>query len=240
MVKKHSTVDHDEVSKFSKIADQWWDETGEYAMLHKINPVRIAYLRDHITKHLKKLKGLKILDVGCGGGLVSLPLARLGGEVTAIDASAENIKAARVHAQAEGIKVNYQNIAAEDLADKNNKFDVVIALEIIEHVADVELFIQSLTKLLKPHGLLFISTINRTMKAKLLAKIMAEYVLRWVPVGTHDFAKFITPAELTKLAGKYQLHAIDFTGMIYRPLSKTWELNPNKLDINYLSCFKLN
>lgn len=236
MNKSASTVDASEIARFDRLAGEWWDEDGKYAILHTINPLRIGYIRDNILKHHKSIKGLDILDVGCGGGLVSAPLSRLGAKVTGIDASALNIKAAKAYAKTEGLKISFQNVSSEALAKTKARFDVIVALEIIEHVANTTLFIKSLAQVLKPGGLLFISTINRTMRARLTAKVLAEYVLRWVPVGTHDFNKFVTPDELGSLLEKHKIAVHNTSGMVFKPFSRTWAITERDTSVNYI-CF---
>lgn len=239
-----STIDTEEIAKFEKLADQWWDENGKYGLLHEINPLRIAYIKQHICRHFKlqdaavhPFKSLKLLDVGCGGGLISVPMARLGAQVTAIDAGVSNIKAATAHALIHQIDIEYLNTASEKLAETQRKFDVILALEIIEHVSDAKLFIDSLASMLNKNGLLFISTINRTLKAGITAKVIAEYILRWVPVGTHEYNKFVTPDELNHLLRPHGLRHKDYTGMVFRPLHNSWVLDADNLDVNYLGCF---
>ncbi len=224
-----STIDPQEVEKFSKIADEWWSETGKFKPLHKFNPIRINFIRSEIEKYFAINSELKILDVGCGGGLIAEPFARMGASVTAVDASEKNIAVAKIHAQKSGLKIDYRVAAAEELTEQ---FDVVFALEIIEHVADVEAFIASLSKLVKPNGLLFVATMNRTLKSLAFAKIAAEYILRWLPHGTHDWKKFVKPSELNGLACRYNLELKSLTGFNYNLLNDEWKETKN-LDVNY-------
>ena len=232
-----STIDQNEVEKFSRIADEWWDENGKFKPLHKFNPIRISYIRQKIEEKFSLNSDLKILDIGCGGGLVSEPFARMGADVSAIDASEKNIAVAKIHAEKSELKINYRNCAAEDLAQENQKFDVVLALEIIEHVADVESFVKSCAQLVKPNGLLFVATLNRTVKSLALAKIAVEYVLRWLPAGTHDWKKFLKPHEINSSAQKYDLELKEISGFSYNLLNDSWKLNSRDLDVNYMMVF---
>ena len=198
-----STVDPAEIERFSRIAEEWWDPTGKFAPLHRLNPVRIGYIRDRAAAHWQRdalsgtpLQGLSLLDIGCGGGLLSEPMARLGAQVTGVDAAARNIAVAALHAEKQGLAIDYRQGTAEALAESGGQFDIVLALEIVEHVADVELFLKSCGRMVKPGGLLFLSTLNRTAKAWALAIAGAEYVLGWLPRGTHDWKKFLKPSEV--------------------------------------------
>ncbi|MEZ5690554.1 MAG: bifunctional 2-polyprenyl-6-hydroxyphenol methylase/3-demethylubiquinol 3-O-methyltransferase UbiG [Rickettsiales bacterium] len=240
-----STVDTAEVDNFSRIADEWWDVSGKFAPLHKINPVRIEYIRDIILKYrdknksinddsFKPLSEISLLDIGCGGGLIAEPMTRLGAAVTAIDASAKNISVASVHAQKMGLEIDYRNLTAEELVGTDEKFDVILALEILEHVADVPLFIKSCSALLKKDGIIICSTINRTVKSYALAIVAAEYILRMLPVGTHTWSKFIRPSELYADLEKNQLAVRDMAGMVFNPLSGNWRIDSKDLSVNYL------
>lgn len=228
-----STIDQQEVEKFSRIADEWWSDTGKFKPLHKFNPVRIGFIRREIEKYFTINSELKILDVGCGGGLISEPFARIGASVTAIDASEKNIAVAKLHAEESGLKIDYRAAAAEEL---NEQFDVVLALEIIEHVADVEAFIRSCAKLVKPNGLLFVATMNRTVKSLAFAKFAAEYILRWLPHGTHDWKKFLKPSELNFYATRNGLDLRKLRGFNYGLLNDEWKESEN-LDVNYAAIF---
>lgn len=237
-----STIDPKEIEKFSRMADEWWDEKGKFKTLHKFNPCRIGFLRKKIIEHfnldktsLTPFSGIEIIDIGCGGGLISEPFAKMNASLTSIDASAKNIEIAKIHAQKSNLKINYQNISAEELKDK--KFDVVFALEIIEHVADINLFIQSCANLLKPNGILFIATINRTIKSLLLAKIGVEYVLRWLPIGTHDWKKFIKPSEISQEAEKFGLKISELRGFEYNPIKQAWK-ESDDVDVNFMCVLK--
>lgn len=244
-----TTLDQKEVDKFSKIADQWWDEAGKFKPLHKFNPCRISYIREKIcqAKSLdqssrKPFKDLKIIDIGCGGGLISEPIANLGADVTGIDASEKNIKVAQLHGQKSGLKINYQQSLVEDFAAKKTnqeKYDVVLALEIIEHVADVEKFIENLAKLVKKDGLVFIATLNRTIKSLLTAKIGAEYILRWMDPGTHDWKKFLKPSEISEFAENHNLQLQELCGFEYCIFKDQWSQNPDNLDVNYIAQFTI-
>ena len=238
-----STIDHQEVEKFTAIADEWWDESGKFKPLHRFNPIRISYLRRKIIEHFKldeksiyPFSGLKILDIGCGGGLVSEPFARMKVDVTGIDAGEKNIAVAKIHAEKSGLKIDYQNITAEELCEKNQKFDVVLALEIIEHVADVENFVKSCTQLVKPGGLLFIATINRTPKSFALAKVAVEYILRWLPAGTHDWKKFLKPSEIVICAQNHGVKLQELRGFSYNILQDEWK-ECEELEMNYIAKF---
>ena len=248
-----STIDPQEVEKFSRIADEWWDESGKFKPLHKFNPIRIGFIRRKIEEHfgldkisskrqiLKQVQDdgtgdLTILDIGCGGGLISEPFSRMGAKVTAIDASAKNIAVAKIHAEKSELKIDYRTNSAEDLAATNEKFDVVFALEIIEHVADVETFIRSCANLVKPNGLVFIATMNRTLKSLACAKIAAEYILRWLPAGTHDWKKFLKPSEINSPAHRNNLNLQCLRGFSYNILNDEWK-EVEELDVNYVAVF---
>lgn len=237
----HSTIDPADVERFSRIADEWWDPSGKFAPLHRLNPVRLGYIRDRAAAHWQRdalsgapLDGLSLIDIGCGGGLLSEPMARLGARVTGIDASERNIATASVHAEGQGLAIDYRADTAEALAASGAQFDIVLSLEIVEHVADVELFLKSCGALVKPGGLLFLSTLNRTAKAWALAIAGAEYVLRWVPRGTHDWKKFLKPSEVVRGLRNGGIEAEEIVGVVYSPLSRAWSLNRNDLDVNYM------
>lgn len=237
----HSTIDDAEVARFSAIAEEWWDERGKFAPLHKLGPTRIAYLRDQIIRHFSRdgasatpLKNLSLIDIGCGGGLIAEPMARLGAAVTGVDASDTNIRVASLHAEQSGLNIAYRATTAEQLSLEGAQFDVVLALEIIEHVADVALFYQSIANLVKPSGLLILSTLNRTAKSYAMGIIGAEYVLRWLPRGTHTWSKFIKPSEMARAMRAEGLMVADITGIRFSPLDWTFSLDPKDLDVNYL------
>jgi 2-polyprenyl-6-hydroxyphenyl methylase/3-demethylubiquinone-9 3-methyltransferase len=235
-----STVDPAEIERFSRIAEEWWDPAGKFAPLHRLNPVRLGYIRDRAARHWQRdalsapLNGLSALDIGCGGGLLSEPLARLGAEVTGIDAAERNIATARLHAAGQELAIDYRDTTAETLAESGAQFDIVLALEIVEHVADVDLFLRSCGRLAKPGGLVFLSTLNRTAKAWALAIAGAEYVLRWLPRGTHDWRKFLKPSEVVRGLRGGGVEAQEIVGVVYSPLSRAWSLNKNDLDVNYM------
>jgi 2-polyprenyl-6-hydroxyphenyl methylase/3-demethylubiquinone-9 3-methyltransferase len=235
-----TTIDPDEIAKFAAMADEWWDPAGKFKPLHKFNPVRLAYIRDWALKHFNRqegqtrpLEGLRVLDIGCGGGLLTEPLTRLGASVTGIDAAGRNIAVARLHAERVGLRINYQETTSEALAAQGSTFDIVLNMEVVEHVANVPLYMKSCADLVAPGGLLFSATINRTARALAFAKFGAEYVLRWLPVGTHDWSKFITPDELRVLIGRNGLKVIDRTGVVFHPLADEWRQSSD-MGINYM------
>lgn len=241
----YSTIDDAEIEQFSRIAESWWDEKGKFRPLHQMNPVRIGYIREHAGTYFgcaldehPPFKGMTLADIGCGGGLLCEPMTRLGFAVTGVDASEKNIGVAKLHATQSGLDIRYLATTAEDIAGKQEQFDVVLALEIIEHVADVEFFVASLAAIVKPGGLLFISTLNRTLKSLALAKIGAEYVLRMVPRGTHDWRKFLLPSEIETLASSHALQLHDLCGIRYHPLKGVFTLDAHDLDVNYLMAFE--
>jgi 2-polyprenyl-6-hydroxyphenyl methylase/3-demethylubiquinone-9 3-methyltransferase len=234
------TIDAAEVARFSRLAGQWWDPRGPMAALHKFNPVRLAYIRDHAVGHfgrdparLDSLAGLRVLDVGCGGGILSEPLARLGASVTGADPSDSNIAVAQRHAAQSGLTIDYRNTRAEALADAGESFDVVLAMEVVEHVADVGLFVDVAAAMVKPGGLFFVATLNRTVKSFALAIVGAEYILRWLPRGTHQWDKFVTPNELEIAIEQSGLAIAEETGVIYNLLADRWQLSTD-MDVNYM------
>jgi 2-polyprenyl-6-hydroxyphenyl methylase/3-demethylubiquinone-9 3-methyltransferase len=240
----NATVDEAEVAKFSAQAEHWWDPEGEFRPLHRFNPVRLGYIRDRLCTHYSRdpralgtLEGLTILDAGCGGGLVSEPLARMGGTVTGIDASEKNIGVATAHAAAGGLGIQYRACTVEALAEEGARFDVVIALEIIEHVADPALFIQKCAELMKPGGAIILATLNRTAKSFIFAIAGAEYVLRWLPRGTHRWDRFRKPSELADMLGQGDVEVTDITGVTYDLIQDEWRLSKD-LAVNYLLCGK--
>ena len=217
-----STIDEAEVARFSALAEEWWDTRGKMAVLHKFNPVRLAYIRDAACKHFERnpkqldcLKGLRILDIGCGGGILCEPLARLGAAVTGADPAEKNIAAAQVHAEHGGLSIDYRATTAEALADAGERFDIVLAMEVVEHVADVPLFVASCAEMVKPGGLMIAATLNRTLKSFALAIVGAEYILGWLPRGTHSWRRFVRPAELGRLLRGTGLRAIHVGGIGY-------------------------
>ena len=234
------TVDHNEVRRFAELAEAWWDPTGKFRPLHKLNPARLAFLRDRLTSHFERdpqsvrpFAGLTLLDIGCGGGLISEPMARLGFAVTGIDAGAEGIAVARGHAESSGLAIDYRQETAEDLAAAGERFDTVLALEVVEHVADPALFLASAAALVRPGGALVLATLNRTPKAFAFAIVGAEYLLRWLPRGTHHWNKFLHPSEIVAMLRPHGLVAKEVAGLIYEPWRDQWHLSQD-LDVNYL------
>jgi 2-polyprenyl-6-hydroxyphenyl methylase/3-demethylubiquinone-9 3-methyltransferase len=230
------TIDPAEIAHFATLSSHWWDAAGPFRSLHELNPTRVGYIRDHIQEHFgkKSLKDLKILDVGCGGGLLSEPLARLGAVVTGIDATEENIVVAKDHANEVDLKITYTHTTVESLKEK---YDVVCALEIVEHVANLEAFVDACCQRVRPGGLIFLSTLNRTLKSYLLGIIAAEYILRWVPRGTHQWDKFVRPDELQKLLIENKCDMFNCSGLVYSPLFKEWNLS-HRRDVNYICVAK--
>jgi 2-polyprenyl-6-hydroxyphenyl methylase / 3-demethylubiquinone-9 3-methyltransferase len=235
-----STVDPAEVAKFSKLSAEWWDPNGKMAPLHKINPLRLAYIRDAAArkfernvKSLNCLSGLRILDIGCGGGILCEPLARLGAAMVGVDPAPANVAAARLHAAESGLAIDYRAATVEALADAAERFDLVLAMEVVEHVADVGLFVRRCAEMVKPGGLMIAATLNRTLKSFALAIVGAEYVLRWLPRGTHRWDKFVTPNELEIALAQGGLRLCAETGVIYHPLADRWQLSSD-MDVNYM------
>jgi 2-polyprenyl-6-hydroxyphenyl methylase/3-demethylubiquinone-9 3-methyltransferase len=236
-----ATLDQAELDRFSKLASEWWDATGKFRTLHLIGPARMTFLRDALVGHfartaggLRPLEGLSVLDIGCGGGLVCEPLARLGARVTGIDPAAENIEAARRHAAGHELGIEYRVARVEDLVAEARLFDAVACLEVVEHVPDPGAFLKLCAGLVRPGGLMLLSTINRTLKAYVLAILGAEYVLRWLPVGTHQWERFVTPAELQRHLQAAGFGAPAFKGLVYSPLSDAWSL-ADDTDVNYFA-----
>ncbi len=235
-----ATVDPVEVARFSRIAAEWWDPTGKFRPLHILNPVRLSYVKELAAAHFGRdrnatdaLSGLRLIDIGCGGGLISEPMARLGANVTGIDPSETNIEVARLHAGEAGLAIDYRATTAETLADKGESYDIVLALEVVEHVADLGLFVKTCGALVRPGGLVVFATLNRTLKAFALAIVGAEYVLGWLPKGTHQWSKFVTPNELADFAGNAGLTICDETGIVYNPLTDRWSKSRD-MDVNYM------
>jgi 2-polyprenyl-6-hydroxyphenyl methylase/3-demethylubiquinone-9 3-methyltransferase len=234
------TIDADEVAHFSRLAGQWWNPHGPWATLHRFNPVRLAYIRDRAAAHfdrdparLDSLAGLRILDIGCGGGVLSEPLARLAASVVGVDPVENNIAAATHHAVQAGLVIDYRCTTAEKLAEAGELFDIVLAMEVVEHVADFHLFIETAAALVKPGGLMFVATLNRTMKSFALAIVGAEYILRWIPRGTHQWDKFITPAELEIALEQSGVHVTHESGVIYNVFADRFQLSTD-MDANYM------
>lgn len=239
MPEMNATVDPAEVARFDALGAEWWNEKGKMAPLHAMNPARLSFLRDALVRHfghdaraLRPLKGLSILDIGCGGGLLSEPLARMGGEVTGIDPAPGNVEIARAHAASTGVSVAYEAITAEELVERGTRFDVVVALEVVEHVADVALFVRTAGRLVAEGGVLVLSTLNRTAKSFALAIVGAEYVLRWLPPGTHHWDKFITPEELEATLAAAGFAPREKVGLAYEPFSSDFRLTED-LGVNY-------
>ena len=240
-----TTINKEEIQKFSKLADEWWDVNGKFKPLHMFNPIRIEYILDEITKHFKldkktklPLKNLNILDIGCGGGLISEPMARLGGNVTGIDAAEKNIKIASLHSKESNLKIRYLENSPEQLKEKE-KFDIILNLEIVEHVENLDLYLQSCYDLLKRNGLMFTATINRTLISYIKAIIGAEYVLRWLPIGTHDWNKFVKPEELQKKLTDKKFTTNNIKGLEFNPIFNKWKQSDN-LSVNYIICSSKN
>jgi 2-polyprenyl-6-hydroxyphenyl methylase/3-demethylubiquinone-9 3-methyltransferase len=237
---RQSTIDQGEVDRFSALAREWWNPTGKFKPLHKFNPVRLQYIRDKVSAHYgrdpkspKPLAGLRFLDIGCGGGLLSEPMARMGADVIGADASETNIEVARIHAAQSGVTVDYRAVPAESLAEGGETFDVILNMEVVEHVSDVDFFIKSCASMVRPGGLMFIATINRTLKARALAIFGAEYVLRWLPKGTHQYEKLVRPEELERPLTASGMHVVDRQGVFYSPFSDSWVLSRD-MDVNYM------
>ena len=236
---KPTTENRQEIANFNALAAEWWDENGPMKPLHRLNPARMQYIKAQVTQHFSTdINQLKILDVGCGGGIVCEPLARLGADITGIDAAQDSIAIAKNHAETRGLKINYQNVSVEALAAEEEKYDVVLALEIIEHVDNLPLFLESCRKCLKPGGLMILSTLNRNPKSFLLGIVAAEYLLRWVPKGTHEWRKFVKPSELANMAEPLGLIPSDITGLVYNPLQRDFSLSKKDIDVNYFMSFE--
>jgi 2-polyprenyl-6-hydroxyphenyl methylase/3-demethylubiquinone-9 3-methyltransferase len=235
-----STVDPEEVERFSALAAQWWDARGKMAVLHKFNPVRLGFIKEAVcrqfgrdAKDVDALAGLRVVDIGCGGGILSEPLARLGAAVIGADPSAANIEAAKLHAAAAGVTVDYRVTTAEALADAGERFEIVLAMEVVEHVADLSLFVKRCAEMVKPGGLMIVATLNRTLKSFALAIVGGEYVLGWLPRGTHQWDKLVTPNELEAALQRHGLAVIDETGVIYNLLADRWQTSSD-MDVNYM------
>ena len=239
---KNITINKKEIDKFSKLATEWWDPYGKFKPLHKFNPIRLDYIKKSIIKKLKKvnndnsLKKIKILDIGCGGGLLCEPLSKLGAQVVGIDASEKNIKIAKIHAKKNNLRINYYCASPENFISKE-KFDVVLNMEIIEHVQNVNLFLKESSKFLKKNGIMFIATLNKTLKSYLFAILGAEYLLRWLPIGTHDWNMFVKPEDLEEMCKKNSLVLDEIYGVKYNVLSRDWGLSSDN-GVNYMARFK--
>ena len=236
-----NSVNSKEIEKFSKIAQEWWDPNGKFKPLHKFNPIRISYIKENIIKTFKlnekktPLRNIKILDIGCGGGLLSEPMCRLGANITAIDASEKNIKVAKIHSKKNNLKINYICASPEKLKVKE-KFDVILNMEIVEHVEDVSFFLKSCSKLLKKNGIMFVATLNKTLKSYAFAIVGAEYILRWLPIGTHEWEKFIKPEELVSILKKNNVNVERIDGMKFNILTDKWNVSSDK-SVNYIAKF---
>ncbi|MFD0915081.1 bifunctional 2-polyprenyl-6-hydroxyphenol methylase/3-demethylubiquinol 3-O-methyltransferase UbiG [Pseudahrensia aquimaris] len=235
-----TTIDQAEVDRFSAMAAEWWNPTGKFKPLHKFNPVRLEYIREEVCARFGRdvrdhdaLKGIRVLDIGCGGGLLCEPMARMGADVVGADASEFNIEVAKVHAEQSGVKVDYRATTAEALEAAGEKFDVVLNMEVVEHVSDVDFFLTSCCNMVKPNGLMFVATINRTLKARALAIFMAENVLRWLPKGTHEFDKLVKPEEIEAPVRAAGMEVIDRTGVFYNVLQDRWNKSSD-MDVNYM------
>ena len=238
---KTNTINKKEIEKFSKISEEWWDPKGKFKPLHNFNPLRISYIKDNIIKSFniqkkdKILSGVKILDIGCGGGLLCEPMSRLGAEVFGMDASEKNIEVAKIHAKKSNLNIKYFCSSPEKFKS-DLKFDVILNMEIVEHVEDVDFFLKSCTKFLKKNGIMFVATLNKTLKSYLFAIIGAEYILKWLPIGTHEWEKFVKPEELISMAKKYDLTLNDLGGVKLNLLTNNWELSADK-SVNYIAKF---
>ena len=238
----NNTINKEEIEKFNNLAEEWWDPDGKFKPLHKFNPIRIDYIKREIIKEfniknkIKPLKNLEILDIGCGGGLLTEPLSRLGGKLTGIDASKRNINIAKIHSKKNSLKINYICSSPENLITKK-KFDVILNMEIVEHVDDLNLFIKCSSLLLKKKGIMFVATINKTLKSYLFAIIGAEYLLNWLPVGTHDWFKFVEPKKLEKICINNKLVLSKLNGLKYNVLNDGWKISDDT-NVNYISIFK--
>jgi len=239
-----TSVNKKEIDKFSKMANEWWDPEGKFKPLHKFNPTRIKYIKENIINNFKlknkskPLLGIKILDIGCGGGLLSEPMSRMGANVTGIDASDKNIKIAKLHSKKNKLKINYLCSSPEKLKI-TKKFDVILNMEIVEHVEDIDFFLKSCSKLLKKNGLMFVATINKTLKSYVFAIVGAEYVLRWLPIGTHEWEKFVKPEDLKKILMKYDLSLNKLEGMNFNIIKDEWSISRD-LSVNYIAKFVKN
>ena len=241
---KNNTINKKEIEKFSKIAEEWWNPEGKFKPLHKFNPIRISYIKENIIKTFKldynktPLKDIKILDIGCGGGLLSEPMCRLGAKVTGIDASDKNIKVAKLHSKKNSLQIDYFCSSPEKFYT-NDKFDVILNMEIVEHVEDVNFFLKSCSKLLKKDGIMFVATLNKTLKSYIFAIVGAEYRLRWLPIGTHEWEKFIKPEELISILEKNNLKLDKIDGMNFNLINNKWSVSNDK-SVNYIAKFIKN
>ena len=239
---KTNTINKKEIEKFSRIAEEWWDPSGKFKPLHKFNPIRIKYIKDNLVEHFKlqknnkPLKNLQLLDIGCGGGLLSEPMSRLGANVVGIDASLNNIKVAKHHLKKSKLNIKYFNCSPENLKT-SKKFDVILNMEIVEHVENVDIFIKQSSKFLKKNGIMFVATLNQTLKSYLFAIVGAEYVLRWLPIGTHEWDKFVKPKNLINICQKNSLKLKKISGMTFNPIFDQWKISSDK-SVNYITEFE--
>ena len=237
-----NSINKKEIEKFSKIAEEWWNPNGKFKPLHNFNPIRIKYIKDNIVKDFnikssnRPFKGIKILDIGCGGGLLSEPMSRLGANVVGIDASEKNINIAKFHAKKNRIKIQYICASPENLKIKK-KFDVILNMEIVEHVEDINFFLKKSSEFLKEDGLMFVATLNKTLKSYIFAIVGAEYILKWLPIGTHEWEKFVKPEKLNEMAKNHYLELENLDGMKFNLLTDKWSLSSDK-SINYIAQFK--
>ncbi len=235
------TINYKEIKKFSNLAEEWWNPSGKFKPLHKFNPSRIQYIKEHVIKHYKLnnkqnlFKKFKLLDIGCGGGLLSEPMCRLGAKVTGIDASQKSIEIAKLHAKKNNLKITYIVNSPEKFST-NDKFDIILNMEVVEHVADLNLFIKGCSKLLKKNGIMFVATLNKTLKSYMFAIVGAEYVLRWLPIGTHDWNEFVKPDSLIKICSKFNLKLNSINGMNFNLLLDQWNTNKDT-SVNYVTSF---
>ena len=238
---KNNTINKKEIEKFSKIAKEWWNPNGKFKPLHKFNPIRISYIKENIIKTFKlnqkksPLKNIKVLDIGCGGGLLAEPMCRLGAKVTAIDASEKNINVAKIHAKKNNLKINYICTSPEKLKN-DNKFDVILNMEIVEHVEDINFFLKSCSQLLKKNGIMFVATLNKTLKSYIFAIVGAEYILRWLPIGTHEWEKFVKPDDLIKILKINNIKLDRIDGMKFNVITDKWNVSQDK-SVNYIAKF---
>ena len=238
------TINTKEIEKFSKLAEEWWNPTGKFKPLHKFNPIRIEYVRNIIIKHFKiknskkPLNKFSLLDIGCGGGLLSEPMCRLGADVTGIDASKKNIEISKIHAKEKKLKINYLNTSPEELNTKK-KYDIILNMEIVEHVDNLNYFIKTCSDLLKKNGLMFVATLNKTLKSYIFAVVGAEYILKWLPIGTHEWNKFVRPKELSEICFKYNLKLNEESGVVFNLVINQWKTGNDK-SVNYISSFIKN
>ncbi len=239
-----NSINKKEIEKFSKIAEEWWDPNGKFKPLHNFNPIRIRYIKENIIKDFKikssdkPLKNIKLLDIGCGGGLLSEPMCRLGANVVGIDASKKNIEVAKFHAKKNKLKIDYK-VASREMLKSKTKFDIILNMEIVEHVNDIDFFIKESSKLLKKNGIMFIATLNKTLKSYVFAIVGAEYILKWLPIGTHDWEKFVKPIELISITKKNNLSLKKLDGMNFNILDNSWKVT-NDTSVNYITKFVKN